>query len=433
MTAFTYIDGRLMAERVAVADIARKIGTPFYCYSTAALTHAYDAFAVAFQNMPVTICFAVKANSNLSVIAHLAAMGAGADVVSGGELQRALAAGVAPERIVFSGVGKTRDEIAAALRTGVMQINVESAPELDVIAEVARSTGVAANVALRVNPDVDAKTHAKITTGREDNKFGIDMATARQVYGAAAAHPALTCVGIAVHIGSQLTGLDPFRQAFRRVASFVSTLREDGHTVSRIDLGGGLGVTYENETPPTIAAYADVIRDTVLPLGAEIVLEPGRVLVGHAGILVSAVEYVKRTAARRFVILDAAMNDLMRPALYDAYHTIVPVAEPADDDRPSPADIVGPVCETGDIFARDRALPEVTRGDLVAILQAGAYGAVMASNYNTRPRAAEVMVSGDAWAVVRDRETVADLMRGERAAPWIGGTSAAATKRGARS
>ncbi|MEQ8389017.1 MAG: diaminopimelate decarboxylase [Alphaproteobacteria bacterium] len=421
MDEFVYRDGQLMAEDVSLARLASEVGTPFYCYSTAAIRHAYGAFEEAFRNDPVTLCFAVKANSNLSVLRLLAGMGAGADVVSGGELARALEAGMLPERIVFSGVGKTRAEIRQAIEIGVLQINVESVPELEAISAVAEEAGKSVDIALRINPDVDARTHAKITTGMRENKFGITMDQAMDAYAAAIAMPGVRPVGVAVHIGSQLLGLAPFRHAFTRVADFVTALRATGLTVSRVDLGGGLGVRYDEaeDTPPAVAAYADVVRTTMADLDCEIVLEPGRALVGNAGVMVTRVEYVKESGTRNFVIVDAAMNDLLRPALYDAYHAIQPVSAPADPAHLKPVDVVGPVCETGDAFATGRLLPETAAGDLLAIRSAGAYGAVMASNYNTRPRAPEILVEGDNFAIIRPREEVADLLAADRFAPWL--------------
>ena len=371
---------------------------------SATLEHHYRVFAAAFTGQNATICYAVKANSNQAVIRTLAALGAGADVLSEGELRRALAVGVPPTKIVFSGVGKSRAEMTFALKSGVGQINVESLPELRALSEVAVSLGKTASIAVRINPDIDAMTHAKITTGKKDNKFGIDYDEARAVYREAANLKGIQAIGVAVHIGSQLTDLTPFRAAFTRIAALVEVLRADGHDIRRLDLGGGLGIPYRDETPPPPSAYAAMVRDTVGHLGCELVFEPGRLLVGNAGVMVTQVLYVKETAERRFVIVDAAMNDLMRPALYDAWHDIIPVNE-AKGGKEFTADIVGPVCESTDIFAKDRKIAAVGADDLLAIGSAGAYGAAMASDYNSRPLIAEIMVKGDDFAIVRPRQT----------------------------
>lgn len=418
MTAFAYRDGELCAERVPLAEIARDVGTPFYCYSSAALAAQYGALADAFAALPTMICYAVKANGNLAVIRALAKLGAGVDVVSEGELRRALRAGVPPSRIVFSGVGKTRAEMAFALQQDIRQINVESLPELEALSEVAGGLGRRAEIAIRVNPDVDARTHAKITTGRQENKFGIDIADARATYARAGALSGVRPVSVAVHIGSQLTDLAPFRAAFARVAELVTALRADGHPISRIDLGGGLGITYRDEIPPSPADYAAMVDETVGHLGCELMLEPGRFIVGNAGVLVARVIYVKEGSARRFIIVDAAMNDLVRPAMYDAWHGIRPIREPAADALSRPADVVGPICETSDTFARARSLPPLLAGDLLVFDSAGAYGAVMASTYNSRLLAPEVLVSGDDYAVVRARPDHDDLLALESFAPW---------------
>jgi len=418
MSFFTYRDGEMHAEGVALSAIADAVGTPFYCYSEAAITAAYRDFSDALAGLDATICYALKANSNIAVIRTLAALGAGADVVSGGELARALMAGVPPQRIVFSGVGKTQGEIAAALDAGIRQFNVESDAELEALSGVAAARGAVAEIAIRVNPDVDAGTHAKITTGKADNKFGIDIARAPEVYARAAALPGIDAASVAVHIGSQLTDLAPFRAAFTHVADLVRRLRAAGHDIRRLDLGGGLGITYHAETPPTPAAYAAMVRETVGDLGCSLMFEPGRALVGRAGVLATRVIYTKPTASRAFVIVDAAMNDLIRPALYDAWHDIRPVHEAAPDAPLGPVDIVGPICETGDTFAVARPLPALAAGDLVAIENAGAYGAVMSSAYNTRPPAPEILVSGDKFAIVRARQTVDDLLAQEKFADW---------------
>ncbi|HEV7372253.1 diaminopimelate decarboxylase [Arenibaculum sp.] len=419
MSAFTYRNGVLHAESVPLPAIAERVGTPFYCYSTAALESAYRAYADAFAGMDASICYALKANSNLAVIRTLARLGAGADVVSVGELKRALAAGVPASRIVFSGVGKTRAEMRTALGLGIYQTNVESLPELEALSEVAASMGVVADTAVRVNPDVDALTHAKISTGRKENKFGVDMELARSVYARAASLPGVRPVSVAVHIGSQLTDLAPFRSAFERVAALVLALREDGHDIRRVDLGGGLGISYRGEVPPSLADYAELVRATTGGLGCHVTLEPGRSLVGNAGILVARTVYRKAGVHRNFLILDAAMNDLIRPSLYDAWHTILPVDEPARDAAEEPMDVVGPVCESGDTFAVQRALPPIGAGDLVAFLSAGAYGAVMSSTYNSRPLAPEVLVNGSEFAVIRKRPTIEELMAAEEVPAWL--------------
>lgn len=418
MNGFDYRDGVLHVEKVPVPAIAERVGTPFYCYSTEALETAYRGFADAFGG-DVSICYALKANSNLAVIRVLASLGAGADVVSAGELKRALAAGVPASRIVFSGVGKMREEMRFALETGIFQINVESVPELEALSEVASSMGVTAPIAVRVNPDVDARTHAKISTGMKENKFGIDIARAREVYARAAALPGIAPVSVAVHIGSQLTELSPFRTAFEKLTGLVRTLRADGHDIGRLDLGGGLGISYRGETLPTPAAYAEMVRDVTRESGCHVTVEPGRALVGNAGILVSRTIYRKDGEDRSFLILDAAMNDLIRPSLYDAWHTILPVAEAPQDAEIRPVDVVGPVCESGDTFAVQRPLPAIRNGELVAVLSAGAYGAVMASTYNTRPLIPEVLVNGSDFAVIRRRPSVEELMAMEDMPAWL--------------
>ncbi len=421
MDHFRYRDGELHAEDVPLARIAAEVGTPFYCYSTATLIRHYQVFRAAFEGLDVTVCYAVKANSNLAVIRTLADQGAGADVVSAGELHRALAARVPPSKIVFSGVGKTRDELAYALEQGVMQINVESEPELDALAALATEMGVVAPVAVRVNPDVDANTHDKITTGKGENKFGIEWTRAHAVVRRAAAMPCLEVQGLAVHIGSQLTDLRPFRDAFLRLRDLVAMLRADGVAIGRVDLGGGLGVPYEadNDPPPRPEDYAGVVRETLGDLGLSLVLEPGRLLVANAGMLVARVVYVKEGATRSFVILDAAMNDLLRPTLYDAYHRIVPVRDAGPAAEPRPVDVVGPVCETGDTFAVQRFLPPTAAGDLLGIATAGAYGAVMASQYNSRLLVPEVMVRENTFAVVRRRPTYDDMLALENMPEWL--------------
>lgn len=421
MDHFIYRRNRLQAEDVPLEVIAERVKTPLYVYSTATIERHYRVFAEALGDLPATICYAVKANSNIAVIRTLARLGAGADVVSGGELRAALAAGVPGERIVYSGVGKTADEMAAALRVGVMQINVESEPELEALDAVARATGHRARVAIRINPDVDANTHAKISTGRSENKFGIEWTGAHRVYARAAAMPGVAVIGAAVHIGSQLTDLAPYRTAFQRLRDLVAMLRADGHRIDVLDLGGGLGIPYgsEHAPVPTPAAYAEVIRTTLGDLGCRLVLEPGRMLVGNAGVLLTRVLYVKEGATRTFVVVDAAMNDLIRPAMYGAYHAIVPVAEPPDGAPLRDVDVVGPICETSDTFATDRPLPPVVAGDLLAFRGAGAYGAVMASTYNVRPLVPEVLVSGDRFAVIRPRLSVEEILGRERIPGWM--------------
>ena len=416
---FEYRAGALYAEGVPLARIAAAVGTPVYVYATAAMAAAYHALAAALDGLRATICYSVKANSNLAVIRTLAALGAGADVVSEGELRRARAAGVPVRRIVFAGVGKTPTELAAALDAGILQINVESEAELAALSELAAARGVVAPVALRVNPDVDAKTHDAIATGRKENKFGVDIAEARRIFALGSRMPGIAMHGVAVHIGSQLTGLEPFRTAFGRVAGLVAELRADGHAVRRLDLGGGLGIRYRDERPPTVAEYAAVVRESVGGLDCELVFEPGRLLVGNAGVLLSRVLYVKDGQSRRFVIVDAAMNDLLRPAMYDAYHEILPVRAPDPGAPLAPVDVVGPICETGDLLAAGRRMPPLVSDDLLAICGAGAYGSVMASAYNTRLPAPEVLVNGQDFAVVRDRMTYDQLLDQESFPAWL--------------
>jgi diaminopimelate decarboxylase len=420
MNHFEYLDGTLHAESVSVEAIATTVGTPFYVYATATLEHHYDVFKQSFGALDTLVCFAVKANSNLSVIETLARKGAGADVVSGGELQRALRAGVPPQRIVFSGVGKTTDEMATALKAGIFQYNVESEPELLALSQVAQSLNITAPITFRVNPDVDAKTHAKISTGKAENKFGVPWTKAREIYARAAKLPGIKVMGVDVHIGSQLTDLAPLEAAFVRVVDLVHQLRGDGHAIERCDFGGGLGIIYKDvqDTPPLPTTYGAMVQRVAGNLGCTLVFEPGRLIVGNAGLLISKVIYVKEGEAKRFIILDAAMNDLIRPAMYEAYHHIVPVQE-ARAARTTTATIVGPVCETGDTFATDRAVADVAAGDLVAFQSAGAYGAVMSGSYNTRPLIPEVMVRGGDFAVIRPRVSIDDLIALDRKAPWL--------------
>ncbi len=421
MDYFLYRDGSLHAEDVPLADIAASVGTPFYCYSTATLERHYRLFTEALAPLAHLVCFSVKSNGNLAVLATLARLGAGMDVVSQGEYLRAKAAGVPGERIVFSGVGKTRAEMQVALAGGIRQFNVESEPELRALNEVALAMGLRAPVTVRVNPDVDAKTHEKIATGKSENKFGIPIARARAVYGLAAGMAGIEVVGVDVHIGSQLTDLAPFEEAYLKVADLTRALRADGHDIRRLDLGGGLGIPYErsNIAPPSPADYGALIKRTVGELGCEIQIEPGRLISGNAGVLVAAVIYVKSGEGRDFVILDAAMNDLVRPSMYGAHHDIVPVVQPTPGTEQQLYDVVGPVCETGDTFARARSLTPVAQGDLVAFRSAGAYGAVMASEYNTRPLIPEVLVKGDHFAVIRARPSFDEILKRDTLPEWL--------------
>jgi diaminopimelate decarboxylase len=420
MNFFQYKDGELCAEAVRLNALAAEVGTPFYCYSAATLERHYKVFAAALPPDSL-IAFSVKANGNLAVLKTLARLGAGADVVSGGELAKALAAGIPPERIVFSGVGKTRAEMHQALSAGIHQFNVESEPELLALDEVARELNMRAPITLRINPDVDAKTHAKITTGTAETKFGIPFAQARQSYARAAALKNIEIVGIDVHIGSQLTDLEPFERAFSKIAELAKALRADGHSITRLDLGGGLGVPYQmdNMPPPDPAAYGAMVARVTAGLGCRLSFEPGRLIAANAGVLVSRVLYVKQGDAKTFLIIDAGMNDLVRPALYESHHDIVAVKEPRPGSPRAVYDVVGPVCETSDLFAANRALPPLAPGDLVAILSAGAYGAVMASSYNARPPAPEVLVRGTEWAIVRPRQTDEALIALDRLPSWL--------------
>ncbi|MFN3822677.1 MAG: diaminopimelate decarboxylase [Pseudorhodobacter sp.] len=421
MDHFLYRDGHLHAEDVALVDIAAAVGTPFYCYSTATLTRHYHLFTEALSPLPHLVCFAIKSLSNLAVLRTLGNLGAGMDVVSGGEYRRARAAGVPGDRIVFSGVGKTREEMRLALAGGIRQFNVESEPELRALSEVATALGATAPITIRVNPDVDARTHAKIATGKKENKFGIPIDRAIEVYAEAARLPGIEVVGVDVHIGSQLTELEPFEQAYLKVADLTRALRAEGHDIRRLDLGGGLGIPYarSNSAPPLPMDYGALIKRTVGDLGCEIEIEPGRLISGNAGVLVSRVIYVKHGEGRDFLILDAAMNDLVRPSMYDAHHDIVPVIEPAPAVDMQPYDVVGPVCETGDTFARERALPPLAEGDLVAFRSAGAYGAVMASEYNSRPLVPEVLVRQDHFAVIRRRPTFDEMLERDSIPEWL--------------
>ena len=421
MDHFTYHDGALCAEDVPVAEIAAAVGTPFYVYSTATLTRHFQLFDAALDGLEHLVCYAMKAASNQAILKTLAALGAGMDVVSGGEYLRARAAGVPGDRIVFSGVGKTAEEMRLALLGGIRQFNVESEPELEALSAVASAMGRRAPITIRVNPDVDAKTHAKIATGKSENKFGIPIGRAREVYARAAALPGLEVIGIDVHIGSQLTDLEPFRLAYRKVADLTEMLRAEGHDIRRLDLGGGLGIPYtrSNVLPPLPGDYGALIRETLGHLGCEIEIEPGRLVAGNAGLMVSQVIYVKSGEDRDFLILDAAMNDLIRPAMYDAHHDIIPVIEPAPGHEPEPYDIVGPVCESGDTFAKARLMPPLRAGDLVAFRSAGAYGAVMASEYNTRPLIPEILVHERQFAVIRARPTFDEMINRDTIPEWL--------------
>ena len=420
MNHFDYHDGVLCAEGVRLDALAQQVGTPFYCYSTATLERHYKVFSGAVPAGSL-VAYAMKANDNQAVLKTLGKLGAGADVVSGGELAKALAAGIPAGKIVFSGVGKTREEMTAALQAGIYQFNVESEPELDALDEVARSLNTRAPITLRINPDVDARTHAKITTGTAETKFGIPYAHAREVYAHAAKLKGIEVVGVDVHIGSQITALEPFETAFRRMGELIAALRGDGHAITRLDCGGGLGVPYENnnEPPPDPTAYGAMVTRVTRDFGCTLSFEPGRLIAANAGVLVSRVLYVKRGDAKTFLILDAGMNDLIRPAMYDAFHDIIAINQPAPGSARIAYDVVGPVCETSDLFATGRGLPELKSGDLVAILSAGAYGAVMAGDYNARPRIPEVLVRGEEWGIVRPRESYADLIAKDRIPDWL--------------
>ena len=421
MDHFLYRDGALLAEDVAISEIAAAVGTPFYVYSTATLLRHFKAFDDALDGMDHLVCYAMKANSNQAVLKTLAQAGAGMDVVSAGEYLRAKAAGVPGDKIVFSGVGKTVSEIRLALEGGIRQFNVESEPEMEVLDAVARSMDKVAPITIRVNPDVDAKTHAKIATGKSENKFGIPIARAREVYRMAAAMPGLEVVGIDVHIGSQLTDLTPFELAYQKVAELTEQLRADGHTIRRLDLGGGLGIPYErsNAAPPLPTDYGAMVQKTLGHLGCEIEIEPGRLIAGNAGLMVSEVIYVKSGEGRDFLIIDGAMNDLIRPAMYEAHHDIIPVVEAEAGAEQQPYDIVGPVCESGDTFAKQRMMPKLVAGDLVAFRSAGAYGAVMASEYNSRALIPEVLVHGDQFAVIRRRPTFDEMINRDTIPEWL--------------
>jgi diaminopimelate decarboxylase len=426
MHHFTYRQGVgggsiLHAEDLSLADLAQSVGTPFYCYSTATLERHYRVFADAFVGLDAEVCYSVKANSNLGVLATLARLGAGMDVVSEGELRRVLAAGVAPEKIAFSGVGKTRDEMAFALEQDIFAFNVESEPELRTLSETASALGLSARIALRVNPDVDAQTHHKIATGKAENKFGVPYGDALALYRLAAALPGVDPRGVHMHIGSQITDLAPFRNAFALLKELVDELRANSFAIDFVNLGGGLGVPYRSDepAPPLPAEYGKLVRETVGDLGCKLLFEPGRLIAANAGILVSRVLYVKRGEPKTFTIVDAAMNDLIRPTLYEVYHEIWPVAEPTPGAVTITTDVVGPVCETGDYLALDRALPELCSGDLIAVMTAGAYGAVLASQYNSRLLVPEVLVAGNRYAVTRPRPSYGDMLAAERLPDWL--------------
>jgi diaminopimelate decarboxylase len=420
MSFFAYdADGDMQAEGVALKAIARQVGTPFYCYSAGALRAAWQEFDQAMQGRNASLCYALKANSNLAVVKLFGDLGTGADIVSVGELRRALAAGIPAKKIVYSGVGKKPSELMAALQAGVGQINVENSAELETLNAVAGQLGVKAEITIRVNPDVDARTHAKITTGRKENKFGVDIDLARDAYALAGRLPNLKVVGVAMHIGSQLTTLDPYRDAIAKVRGLITELRADGHRIDRFDIGGGLGIVYSDEKLPSIASFMQLVAQETDGLGCELTIEPGRRLVGEAGVLVAEVIVVKPGISKTFVIVDAAMNDLIRPTLYEAWHDVVPVRRPRPDAATIRCDIVGPVCESGDYLAQNRDLAPLSAGDLVMVRSAGAYGAVMASTYNTRPLAPEVMVDGTRFAVVRPRPSIDEMLSSERFPPWM--------------
>ena len=422
MHHFEYRNGRMFAENVDLSQVAHEVGTPFYCYSSATLKRHYQVFTDAFSDLPTLVCYAMKANSNQAVLRVLGDLGAGMDVVSEGELLRASAAGVPSSKITFSGVGKTAREIALALDQDILCFNVESEPELYAIDEIARQKGVRARISIRVNPDVDAKTHHKIATGKSENKFGIPVSRAREVYGIAATLGGVKITGVDMHIGSQITDLAPFDDAFARLAAFVRELRADGHNIEHVDLGGGLGIPYfAGEDPDSYhpEKYAAIVRKYANSLGCKLIFEPGRLIVGNAGVLVASVVYVKKGEAKNFVIVDAGMNDLIRPTLYEAHHEILPVKEPVSGAPTSLVDVVGPVCETGDFLAQSRQMPEVAAGDLLAVMSAGAYGAVQSGTYNSRLLAPEVLVNGDQWAQVRPRKTFADLIALDAIPLWL--------------
>jgi len=420
MHHFAYRDGVLHAEAVNLDTLAAAVGTPFYCYSTATLTRHYQVFADAFADVRALVCYAMKANSNQAIVTTLAKLGAGADVVSGGELKRARLAGIPPEKIMFSGIGKTASELAAAVDEGILCVNIESEAELELLSSIASAKGRTARISIRVNPDIDAKTHHKIATGKAENKFGIPISGAREIYARAAKFKGLEVAGVDMHIGSQITELDPFGNAFALLAEFVRVLRGDGHKISHVDLGGGLGIPYrdDNEPPPHPEAYAEVVKRATRDLDCQLIFEPGRLLVGNAGILVTRVLFVKHGETKNFVVVDAAMNDLIRPTLYDAHHEIWPVKKKPSGRRIR-ADVVGPVCESGDFLAVDREMMEPAEGALLAVMSAGAYGAVQAGTYNTRALVPEVLVKDDEWALIRPRLEVDQLIALDRMPDWL--------------
>jgi diaminopimelate decarboxylase len=421
MHHFAYRNGAMHAEDVDLNEIARDVGTPFYCYSTATIERHYRVFSEAFAGVPALVCYSVKANSNQGVLATLARAGAGMDVVSEGELRRARAAGVPGQKIIFSGVGKTRAEMALGLDEDILCFNVESEPELEALSEVAVSRGRVARIAVRVNPDVDARTHAKISTGKSENKFGIPVSRARDVYARAKGLPGILITGVDMHIGSQIVDLEPFDEAFALLPDFVAALRADGHAIDHVDLGGGLGIPYlrDNQPPPHPDAYAEIVKRRTKGLDCQLFFEPGRLIVGNAGVLVTSVIYVKEGAGKTFVIVDAAMNDLIRPTLYEAHHEILPVAEQDPSAPRLRADVVGPVCESGDYLAQDRDIAEVAAGDLLAVMTAGAYGAVQAGTYNSRLLVPEVLVKGAEYALARPRASYEDLIGLDKIPPWL--------------
>ena len=411
MHDFTYIGSELYCEKTPVRKIAQEVGTPVYIYSSSTLRNHYQAFDAAFAGIPHIVCFAVKANSNLSILKLFASHGGGADIVSGGELFRALKAGVDPQKIVFAGIGKTGEEISFALKSNILMFNVESSHELKKINEVAGSLGVKARVALRVNPDIDPKTHPYISTGLKKSKFGIAIKNALEEYQLASALPNIEIIGIHKHIGSQITEIAPFADAMKRITGIVKELKESGIDIKYIDAGGGLGIRYDDEEPPHPKELGNVLLPLIKDTGCTLILEPGRVLTGNAGMLLTKVLYLKTGEVKNFVIVDAGMNDLIRPSLYEAHHEILPVEKRAGESFT--ADVVGPICESGDFLAKDRELMKPETGDLLAVMSAGAYGFTMSSNYNSRPRVAEVMVDGDSYTVIRKRESYEDLIRGE--------------------
>ena len=423
MRHFDYRGGELHAEDVNLAALADSVGTPLYCYSTATIERHYRVFAGAFAGADALICYSLKANSNQAVVATLARLGAGADVVSAGELARARAVGIPPQKIMFSGIGKTAAELALAVDAGILCVNVESEPELELLSAIAAGKGRTAEISIRVNPDIDARTHAKIATGKAENKFGIPISRAREVYAAAAKLPGVRVAGVDMHIGSQIVELAPFADAFALLADFVRTLRADGHAITHLDFGGGLGIPYREDDapPPDPNGYAAIVKSAAAELGCRLIFEPGRLIVGNAGTLLTRVLYVKRGEAKTFVIVDAGMNDLLRPTLYDAHHDILPVRQASADAPRIIADVVGPVCESGDFLARDRSLPAPHAGDLLAVMSAGAYGAVQSGTYNSRPLVPETLVRNGEWAIVRPRVTAQQLIGLDRLPPWLSG------------